>query len=160
MAIQCTLWISRLYYDCSSVMGRECSVYVFMYKIMVVGLVILTKVTFWSRNHILAFYCTFWTAIDAKISGAVSFLRCGLYQSRVALCKNTVEEWFCILSFSGWTPYQCRCKTCSIVISYWATFYHTDARLIVGTTYVYWSMFTSIYRLWITQKDYISSFSS
>ena len=69
MAILCgfldyTMTILRLW-------GGEWSVYACVYKIMMVGLVraylhdkgtflaILTKVTFWSRNHILALYCMF-----------------------------------------------------------------------------------------------------
>ena len=51
---------------------------------------------FWYRT--LVPYCMFYTALGANIFGAISVLWCGFYFNRMALCKNTAEEWFCKLS--------------------------------------------------------------
>ena len=43
-------------------------------------------------------YCMFYTALGANIFGAISVLWCGFYFNRMALCRNTAEEWFYKLS--------------------------------------------------------------
>ena len=40
----------------------------------------------------------FYTALGENIFGAISVLWCGFYFNRMALCKDTAEEWFCELS--------------------------------------------------------------
>ena len=40
----------------------------------------------------------FYTALSENIFGAISVLWCGFYFNRMALCKDTAEEWFCELS--------------------------------------------------------------
>ena len=62
------------------------------------------------------------------------------------------------LSFIVGRPYECRCKTVSIVISYRVSLYHIDGRSIVGTMCAYWSMFTFIYRLWTIQESKVLHF--